>query len=96
MLKNVCHLVFKQVYKLTQNYRSHAGVLRLANSIVDILHEFFRHSFDHTKRDLALFEGPKPVLFDSVKFDDLALVLRGNKRQSSQIEFGTHQVIMAS
>ena len=41
-----------------------------------------------------MFPGPIPTLLDSCSFSDLALVLRGNKRESSAIEFGAHQVII--
>jgi hypothetical protein len=36
----------KQVYQLTHNYRSHAGILSLASSILDLMIEFFPESFE--------------------------------------------------
>ena len=85
-----------QLYQLTHNYRSHAGILRLASSVVDLLLHYFPESFDRLEKDQGLFEGPKPVLLESCSFGDLAMILRGNRRQSSRIEFGAHQVILVA
>ena len=85
-----------RLYQLTHNYRSHAGILRLASSVVDLLLHYFPESFDRLEKDQGLFEGPKPVLLQSCSFGDLAMILRGNRRQSSRIEFGAHQVILVA
>lgn len=85
-----------RLYQLTHNYRSHAGILRLASSIVDLLLYYFPESFDRLEKDQGLFEGPKPVLLESCSFGDLAMILRGNRRQFSRIEFGAHQVILVA
>ena len=82
------------VDELTINFRSHSGVLKLAASVIEILQNFFPNSFDRLPGDKGMFPGPIPTLLDSCNFSDLALVLRGNKRESSAIEFGAHQVII--
>ena len=86
----------KRLYQLTHNYRSHAGILRLASSVVDLLLHYFRDSFDKLQRDEGLFEGPKPVLLEACSSTDLAMILQGNQRQSSRIEFGAHQVVLVA
>ena len=86
----------KKLYQLTHNYRSHAGILRLASSVVDLLLYYFRDSFDKLQKDEGLFEGPKPVLLESCSPADLAMILQGNQRQSSRIEFGAHQVVLVA
>lgn len=86
----------KKLYQLTHNYRSHAGILRLASSVVDLLLHYFRDSFDKLQKDQGLFEGPKPVLLESCSPADLAMILQGNQRQSSRIEFGAHQVVLVA
>ena len=83
-----------KLYQLTHNYRSHAGILRLASSVVDLLLHYFPDSFDRLQKDEGLFEGPKPVLLEACSPTDLALILQGNQRQSSRIEFGAHQVVL--
>ncbi|KAL3888661.1 hypothetical protein ACJMK2_001026 [Sinanodonta woodiana] len=84
----------KQVYQLTHNYRSHAGILSLASSVLDLLVEFFPESFDRLRKDQGLFNGPQPMLLESCSFSDLAVLLRGNRRKTSHIEFGAHQAIL--
>ncbi|XP_078333030.1 TPR and ankyrin repeat-containing protein 1-like isoform X2 [Crassostrea virginica] len=84
----------KMVHQLTHNYRSHDGILSLASSILDLMVEFFPESFDRLQKDQGLFQGPRPVLLESCSFSDLAVLLRGNKRKSSHIEFGAHQAIL--
>ncbi|XP_064596809.1 TPR and ankyrin repeat-containing protein 1-like [Liolophura sinensis] len=84
----------EKVYQLTHNYRSHAGILTLASSVVDLMVEFFPETFDQLGRDQGLFSGPLPVLLESCSFCDLAVLLRGNRRQTSEIEFGAHQAIL--
>ena len=84
----------KKLYQLTHNYRSHAGILHLASSVVDLLLYYFPDSFDRLQKDEGLFEGPKPVLLELCSPTDLALILQGNQRQSSRIEFGAHQVVL--
>ncbi len=85
-----------RMYQLVHNYRSHAGILRLASSVVELLTRFFPNSFDPLKRDQGLFEGPRPILLESCSFTDLAMLLQGNKRKTSQIEFGAHQAILVA
>ena len=83
-----------EVNELTINFRSHTGILRLAASVIDLMKHFFPSSFDRLPGDEGMFEGPIPMVLDSCNISDLALVLRGNKRESSAIEFGAHQVII--
>ena len=86
----------KKLYQLTYNYRSHAGILHLASSVVELLLHHFPESFDKLKKDEGLFDGPRPVLIESCSPSDLALLLEGNQRQSSRIEFGAHQVVLVA
>ena len=51
----------KEPHKLTHNYRSHTGVLRLA-SAVDVIYDYFPDSIDRLEPDRGLFPGPKPKL----------------------------------
>ena len=81
-------------YNLTINFRSHSGILKLAGSIIDLISEFFKDSIDRLPGDRSMFQGPIPVFVESCEVNDLALLLRTNKREASPIEFGAHQVIL--
>lgn len=80
--------------RLTHNYRSHAGVLRLAACVVELLYFFFNDSLDKLPPDLGLFSGPKPVIFMAESPEELVLMLDGSKRETSRIEFGAHQIVI--
>ena len=82
------------MHDLTQNFRSHSGILQLAASVIDLLMNFFSSSLDKLPRDQGMFPGPKPVLLVSCDFSDLALLLKGNRRDASAIEFGAKQAII--
>ena len=82
------------LHDLTQNFRSHSGILKLAASVIDLLMNFFRSSLDKLPSDQGMFPGPKPVLLLSCSYSDLALLLRGNRREASAIEFGARQAII--
>ena len=84
----------QQPHTLTINFRSHSGVLRLAGSIIDLLQMFFKGSIDHLPADSGMFTGPTPVVLASCEESDLALLLSSNRRESSRIEFGAHQVVL--
>ena len=81
-------------FSLTINFRSHSGILKLAGSVIDLISEFFKNSIDHLPDDEGMFPGPIPVLVESCKVDELALLLSTNKRKASAIEFGAHQAII--
>jgi len=83
-----------QLHTLTQNFRSHSGILQLAASVIDLLMNFFRSSLDKLPSDQGMFPGPKPVILLSCSYSDLALLLRGNRREASAIEFGARQAII--
>ncbi len=85
-----------KVMPLIYNYRSHAGILHLASSVVKILQKYFPESFDELAEDQGQLPGPKPVLLGSCSQSDLAIILRGNKRKATTIEFGAHQAILVA
>lgn len=79
---------------LFHNYRSHAGVLRLAASVLELLYKYFPLSLDVMPPDQGLFDGPKPVIMDISDLSELALILEGSKRETARIDFGAHQVVI--
>ena len=82
------------LHELTQNFRSHSGILQMAASVIDLLRNFFSSSLDVLPRDQGMFPGPMPVLLLSCEFSDLVLLLKGNRREASAIEFGARQAII--
>ena len=86
-----------KLHLLTENFRSHTGVLKLAQSIVNILKKSFPNSFQDSNlpSEYAMFNGPKPVLLKAKSKDELAAILLGNEADSSVThELGAHQAII--
>ncbi len=86
-----------KLHQLTENFRSHSGVLELAHSMVEILKKNFSSSFQDSglPREFAMFEGPKPILLKVKSKDELVAVLLGNDIDSSvSHELGAHQAII--
>ena len=84
----------KELYKLALNFRSHSGILELAGSIINLIDMFFKGTIDQLPEDKGMFPGPTPIILESCKESDLALMLSNHKRESSRIEFGAHQVVI--
>ncbi|KDQ17167.1 hypothetical protein BOTBODRAFT_29982 [Botryobasidium botryosum FD-172 SS1] len=87
-------LVKPKVFQLSTNYRSHAGIVNAASSVVDILVALFPKSIDRLDRETSPSKGPLPTFFtgcdDSIA--GFAQFLCGNG--TSAIPFGAEQCII--
>ncbi|CAL1532834.1 unnamed protein product, partial [Lymnaea stagnalis] len=83
-----------KIRQLRHNYRSHTGILALASAVLDIIMELFPETIDKLEKDQGMFDGPNPVIIETCKPEDLALLLKGNTRDTTPIEFGAHQAIL--
>ena len=84
-----------KIKELKLNFRSHSGILDLAASVIKLLKFYFPQTIvDNLPEDKGCLPGSLPIVLDACSSSDLAVVLQGNKRQSSAIEFGAHQVII--
>ncbi|GES72918.1 hypothetical protein RCL_jg15567.t2 [Rhizophagus clarus] len=83
----------KQFY-LNINYRSHDGILQLAASVIDLIHEFFPNSIDEMARERAEIGGPLPTIYNRFHNEYFKNFSATDKNQSSLIEFGAYQVII--
>ena len=57
------------------NFRSHAGILNAAASILSQMFTYFPDSAKQLGRDDGLFKGPRPGIFHKVKFEIMAELL---------------------
>ena len=78
------------VEKLYRNYRTHSGVLSLANAIIEQIEFFFPASIDTMPHDLGVFEGPKPLFLDC-DYVELLCLLAGGGSARVNVEFGAYQ-----
>ncbi|CAL4963344.1 unnamed protein product [Urochloa decumbens] len=80
---------------LSQNFRTHSGILLLAQSIMDLLYYFFPMSVDKLNPETSHVYGEGPVLLESCNDENtLISIFRGNEGQSERIYFGVDQVIL--
>ncbi|TXG56681.1 hypothetical protein EZV62_017994 [Acer yangbiense] len=85
-----------EVLSLRQNFRTHAGVLKLAQSIIELLFRFFPHSIDVLKPEISLIYGEPPVLLESENNEDAIIKIFGNRGNfgGNIVGFGAQQVIL--
>ncbi|KAM3216603.1 putative protein isoform X1 [Capsicum annuum] len=84
------------VFQLLQNFRTHAGVLKLAQSVIDLLCHYFPHSVDFLKPETSLIYGEAPVLLKPGADENAILTIFGNSGSIGEkiIGFGAEQVIL--
>jgi tetratricopeptide (TPR) repeat protein len=78
-----------EVTHLSENFRTHTGVVSIANSVVQLVTEFFPWSIDKLEPERSLVVGPAPLFISSE--EDMVTELFGG---DSACEFGPEQVIL--
>ena len=92
------------IMQLTVNFRSHARILDLANSVIRILELYFPRSIDKLRKERSDIDGLMPIILDSEMQDSLFNLLLGTQQKSANnqqallarppLEFGCDQVII--
>jgi hypothetical protein len=70
------HLIPEKPKVVNVNFRSHAGVLNCAGSLLDLLFAHFPGSANQLKKDLGLFKGARPGVFQNVQIQQLSTLLK--------------------
>ncbi|WJX52814.1 hypothetical protein P8452_38884 [Trifolium repens] len=85
-----------ETFLLTQNFRTHAGVLKLSQSIIEILFRFFPHSIDVLKPETSLIYGEAPVVLECESKKNAIVTIFGTTGHESGkiVGFGAEQVIL--
>ncbi|KAF3432421.1 hypothetical protein FNV43_RR27161 [Rhamnella rubrinervis] len=85
-----------EVFHLTQNFRTHAGILKLSQSIIELIYRFFPNCIDILKPESSLIYGEAPVLLESVNNENAIVKIFGNSGNVSGniVGFGAEQVIL--
>ncbi|KAJ2931128.1 hypothetical protein H1R20_g5904, partial [Candolleomyces eurysporus] len=82
-----------RTFQLVVNYRSHAGIVRCATAIIELITHFWPYAIDTLAPEQGIVDGAKPVFFSGwdthmVHYEQF---LSGD---SNQIEFGARQCIL--
>jgi len=86
-----------EIFCLSQNFRTHSGVLNLSQSVIDLLYHFFPQSLDILKPETSLIAGESPVLLECGNNENAIKLIFGNGSsvgRSSMEGFGAEQVIL--
>ncbi|XP_045829129.1 uncharacterized protein LOC123920847 [Trifolium pratense] len=83
-------------FLLNQNFRTHAGVLKLSQSIIELLSRFFPHSIDSLKPETSLIYGEAPVVLECGNRENAIVTIFGNSGlvDGKVVGFGAEQVIL--
>ncbi|KNE71919.1 hypothetical protein AMAG_16343 [Allomyces macrogynus ATCC 38327] len=79
------------LHTLTQNFRTHVGVLQLAARLVELLVKHFPHSIDQLEPEKALNDGPLPFLFHG---DEDAFIRQVFGTSSRRCSLGASQAFL--
>ncbi|KAI3886220.1 hypothetical protein MKW92_018604 [Papaver armeniacum] len=85
------------IYHLNQNFRTHAGVLNLSQSVIDLLNIFFPHHIDNLSPETSLIYGEAPIWLESANDDNAIVTIFGKSGENagrSMSGFGAEQVIL--
>ncbi len=77
------------MFQLTVNYRSHAGIVDCAYSIIDLITMFWEDSIDRLSPEMGIVDGVKPVFFNNKDHAQLKRFIFGDC--GKPIEFGAQQ-----
>jgi superfamily I DNA/RNA helicase len=84
------------IFQLSQNFRTHNGVLKLSQSVIELLYHFFPQSIDVLQPETSLINGEAPILLGSGNKQNTICAIFGNsgKAERSFVGFGAEQVIL--
>ncbi|KAI3939781.1 hypothetical protein MKW92_012567 [Papaver armeniacum] len=84
------------VLHLNQNFRTHSGILKLSQSVINLLYHFFPLSVDILSPETSFVYGEAPVLLESASDENAIVTIFGNKvnKGGSMTGFGAEQVIL--
>lgn len=85
-----------EIFNLRHNFRTHDGVLKLAQSVIDLLYRFFPHFVDVLKPETSLIYGEAPVLLEPGNDENAIVTIFGNSGSVDRkiVGFGAEQVIL--
>ncbi|XP_012845864.1 PREDICTED: uncharacterized protein LOC105965862 [Erythranthe guttata] len=88
--------VISDTFCLSQNFRTHTGVLRLAQSVIDLICHFFPQSIDVLAPESSFIYGESPVVLEPGSDENLIMSIFGHSEHDGGkwVGFGADQVIL--
>ncbi|XP_044475821.1 uncharacterized protein LOC123203512 isoform X2 [Mangifera indica] len=85
-----------KILNLSQNFRTHVGILKLAQSIIDLLYCFFDRFVDVLNPETSMIYGESPILLESENNENAIIKIFGKTGNAAGaiVGFGADQVIL--
>ncbi|KAK1380712.1 UvrD-like helicase ATP-binding domain-containing protein [Heracleum sosnowskyi] len=85
-----------EIFSLSQNFRTHDAVLRLAQSVIALIYRFFPNFIDVLKPETSLISGEAPVFLEPGNEGNAIETIFGNTGSVDRkiVGFGAEQVIL--
>ncbi|CAI9770919.1 unnamed protein product [Fraxinus pennsylvanica] len=88
-------VLIHDMFNLSQNFRTHSGVLRLAQSVIDLLCYFFPHSIDVLPPETSFVYGEPPLVIEPGSDENAIITIFGcGGNVGKMVGFGAEQVIL--
>ena len=59
------------MFQLTMNYRSHAGIINCAHSVIELITTLWPDAIDKLEPEKGTIHGSRPVFFTNWDLDDI-------------------------
>ncbi|XP_057845589.2 uncharacterized protein LOC131055004 isoform X1 [Cryptomeria japonica] len=84
------------LFQLSQNFRTHTGITKLAQSVMEVLYHFFPFAVDKLNPETSLIYGEAPTVLDTREEESIITTIFGNGGNigSAKYEFGAEQAIL--
>ena len=88
--------LISEILHLSQNFRTHDGILKLSQSVIELLYHFFPQSTDVLQPETSHIDGEAPILLESKNNENAIVTIFGNSGNAggSIVGFGAEQVIL--
>ncbi|KAK2999234.1 hypothetical protein RJ639_022978, partial [Escallonia herrerae] len=83
-----------KIHHLSRNFRTHAGVLKLGESVLSLIYHFFPSSVDILGPESSLLFGEAPILLNIGNHINLMTILESSGEAGDVVGFGAEQVIL--
>ncbi|KAJ2926880.1 hypothetical protein H1R20_g10209, partial [Candolleomyces eurysporus] len=83
-----------RTFQLAVNYRSHAGIVRCATAIVELITHFWPYAIDSLAPERGIVDGAKPVFYSGWDTNTVEYKQFLSGKPGEQIEFGARQCIL--
>lgn len=82
-----------EIKQLKRNYRTHSQILKLANTVIKLILNFFPESMDKVEDETSYDAGPQPIFLSDKKVDLISKMFQSGDNNKTS-EFGSDQVIL--